>query len=355
MSTLKWTTVKLPFLKRIFSYFSSPIPSVLTSPINIRTGLPGNGKTLNTIIEIDRECSGKAPIYYYGIKDLALPGWSPLDDPLKWYELPTGSVIVIDEAQKVFPAKGMMKEVPEYLREAETLRHLGLTLHLITQDAKLITHHLRKLCNCHINYHRPFGWNSTQRTQWQRVVDPQDYFAKKEAVDSRKIPFDKKYFTAYKSAEVHTIKKTIPRKLFLIPVLLLVIFVCGYAVYQTLFNRPADPAAADLSVEGVATDVSSMIVPSSLTSSSAPPVPTVRLSSVMIDSSGVVALIERNGSTEVVEHPQCYFRILWSCDIEGKRLFLRADPSYQPIERSEPFSPSQSRFSAVDTPVASNF
>ncbi|WHV23422.1 zonular occludens toxin domain-containing protein [Pseudomonas aeruginosa] len=88
----------------------------------LRTGLPGAGKTLNAIREIDLEHQPdpddptkrlhKDPdnpdlpprtIYYYGIPDMKLDRlkskWVEFDTPEEWYNLPDGSVIVIDEAQ----------------------------------------------------------------------------------------------------------------------------------------------------------------------------------------------------------------------------------------------------------------
>ncbi|WMU51306.1 hypothetical protein [Pseudomonas aeruginosa] len=49
-------------------------------------------------------------IYYYGIPDMKLDRlkskWVEFDTPEEWYNLPDGSVIVIDEAQRVFGNDG---------------------------------------------------------------------------------------------------------------------------------------------------------------------------------------------------------------------------------------------------------
>ena len=65
------------------------------SSLVIRTGLQGNGKTLNTIKEVDLKAHAEGrTVYYCNITGFE-PGhpvikanWVPFDDPTKWYELP---------------------------------------------------------------------------------------------------------------------------------------------------------------------------------------------------------------------------------------------------------------------------
>ncbi|AVK22755.1 zonular occludens toxin domain-containing protein [Pseudomonas aeruginosa] len=145
----------------------------------LRTGLPGAGKTLNAIREIDIEHQPdpddptkrlhKDPdnpdlpprtIYYYGIPDMKLDRlkskWVEFDTPEEWYNLPDGSVIVIDEAQRVFGNDGSRAR-PEKVTRFETHRHQGLDIHLITQHPSLLCTPVRKLVGKHINFIRPYG------------------------------------------------------------------------------------------------------------------------------------------------------------------------------------------------------
>src|ERR1700735_4149615 len=73
-------------------------------PVKLFTGLPGAGKTACLVAEIIhlRETQPDRPIYARGINGLA-PGLAEqLSDELlhKWWELPPGSIICIDECQE---------------------------------------------------------------------------------------------------------------------------------------------------------------------------------------------------------------------------------------------------------------
>ncbi|SFB64180.1 zonular occludens toxin domain-containing protein, partial [Azotobacter beijerinckii] len=145
----------------------------------LRTGLPGAGKTLNALKEVDEEHQPdpadptkrlyKDPdhpdlpprtIYYSGIPDLKLDrlksNWVEFDTPEQWFNQPDGSVIVIDEAQRFFGADGTRAR-PEKVARFETHRHQGLDIHLITQHPSLLMTHVRKLVGKHINMIRPYG------------------------------------------------------------------------------------------------------------------------------------------------------------------------------------------------------
>jgi len=76
------------------------------------TGLPGAGKTLITLARV-KELAEKEnrQVYYNGITDLKLP-WIELDKGEDWYKVPPGSIVVIDEAQRVFRPRGAGAQVP---------------------------------------------------------------------------------------------------------------------------------------------------------------------------------------------------------------------------------------------------
>jgi len=134
----------------------------MSAPLILRTGLPGNGKTLNTIKEVDLKAKAEGRVVYYhnvaGLDPSKLSAqWYEFDDPLKWYELPNDSIIVIDEAQgnesqPMFGVRDPRKPVPPHVSAFETVRHKGHEVHLITQDPRFIDVHIRRLCNLHIHF-----------------------------------------------------------------------------------------------------------------------------------------------------------------------------------------------------------
>ncbi|CAI3799080.1 zonular occludens toxin domain-containing protein [Rheinheimera sp. MM224] len=132
-----------------------------------------------------------------------------------WYELPRNSVIFVDECQQTFPPRPVGARVPPHCSEFETHRHKGYDVFLVTQDAKLLDNHVRRLAGVHIHFFRPFGGSIIKRIWSDKVIDPDDYFEKKAAQIST-APRDKKYYGLYWSADVHTHKFRIPAKLLLI-------------------------------------------------------------------------------------------------------------------------------------------
>ncbi len=205
--------------------------------ITIRTGLPGAGKTLFSVHDyIARPPLGVAPVkevFVSGI-DLVpdmLP-FTPLDEPTRWMDCPAGSLVVIDECQRFFRNRPPGAPVPDYVAALETHRHLGIDLVLITQDPMLIDKHVRRLAGEHFHAKRTFGLSSVTMYRWQRCVDdPLDFHTKKEAEKVRR-KYPKKIYKCYKSAEIHTVKRKIPFRVWATFVVLLALGPIGWFAYH---------------------------------------------------------------------------------------------------------------------------
>lgn len=223
----------------------------------LRTGLPGSGKTLNTIREIEREHAPnkKTPnivprtIYYYGIPDLDTSklqcNWVEFDTPEEWYNLPDGSVIVIDEAQRVFGAQDGRKARPEKVARFETHRHQGFDIHLITQHPSLLISHVRKLVGKHINMYRPYGGATLRRHEYEYCVDHPDKRSNFKLSQETKVKLDSKYYGTYRSATVHTHKFKLPVYVWYIAPLALFIVGCmGYVWWTYTPAASAEAVAA---------------------------------------------------------------------------------------------------------------
>lgn len=195
------------------------------------TGLPGASKTLNMIkyvceddlfnlkgddgknIIIDDK-PVKRPIYYHNINQLKLETWFKLtdDEAKKPDEIEKGAVIIYDECQDIFPVLPNSKagNTPSHYTYMNKHRHNGHDIILVTQHPKNLNTQLRRLVNKHIHFKRIFGTTFVTRFEYQKCYDePEDHFAKKDAV-TNKIEIDKNYFDTYKSAEVHTVKRSLP-------------------------------------------------------------------------------------------------------------------------------------------------
>lgn len=181
--------------------------------ITLISGLPGAGKTLFALSWVERLAKAEGrTVYYHGIRDLALP-WVPLEAGESWYQQPTGSVIVIDEAQRVFRPRGAGTRVPAHVEALETHRHQGHDLILITQRVNLLDSNLRGLVEQHFHVIRKWGGHKAVVYEWRECQEGKITRTAKANASRR---FDWKYpaamFSAYKSAELHTHKKAVPAK-----------------------------------------------------------------------------------------------------------------------------------------------
>lgn len=244
----------------------------------LRTGLPGAGKTLNTIKEIDEEHQPdpdnplvrlyKDPdhpdlpprtIYYHGIPDLKVDKlkseWVEFDHPETWFTLPDGCVIVVDEAQGTFGTDIGRSRVEKVTR-FEKHRHNGWDVHLITQHPSLIAPPVRKLVGKHLNFIRPYGrTKGVFRHEYEMCIDNPEKRTNFKMAQESKIEFDPHYFGLYKSATIHTHKKVTPNFVKMLPVYLAGVLVplglLAYGFYWITQDAEADKAKlrGDSSVE----------------------------------------------------------------------------------------------------------
>jgi len=212
--------------------------------IYLFTGTPGSGKSLNAIRFVDNDTTFKnRPVYYHNIKDLTL-GWTLIDleQALAWFELPEGSVIILDECQEIFPPRSSSKSVPQVVSELNTHRHKGYDIVLITQHPNLIDNAVRRLVGHHTHIERKFGLNSANHYTWPKAVTNVDGRTERSTSDNKIVKFDKKYFEVYKSAEVHTHKARLPMGKLAFPVIALCVAVgAGYFLMDSFASRGTVP------------------------------------------------------------------------------------------------------------------
>ncbi|MCP1659532.1 zonular occludens toxin domain-containing protein [Neisseria perflava] len=194
--------------------------------ITLITGSPGSGKTLSMVSEIknkiDKEWQGRK-IFTDGIPELTIQT-EPIPEGhsihymhvwLKWPEN-HGSIVIIDEAQRVFPPRSSNQKASELVEWMHIHRHAGADIYLITQMPTRIDKQVRDLVGVH--------WHIHQNRLGMRLKFYWDYCAnnpKSESKNGQVSPykFDKSVFGLYKSADVHTkIKKPKSRVLFIVPV-----------------------------------------------------------------------------------------------------------------------------------------
>jgi zona occludens toxin len=183
--------------------------------IVLTCGVPGAGKTLWTLSHVEaRRVAENRPVYFSGVTDCAL-GWNDLGDD-SWESAPDGSLIVIDEAQRLFPVRKQGSSVPSPVRAMETHRHRGIDIYLVSQNPLQVDTAVRHLVGEYRFLDRPFGreyaviWQFAHVCDWRSTLE-------RQTVQKKRWPFPETAYGWYKSAQAHTHKKHIPRVLVWLP------------------------------------------------------------------------------------------------------------------------------------------
>ena len=209
----------------------------------LQTGVPGSGKTSSIIALLMQDESythytdsegvkRERPLFTNGIPDLKIEHNELTDEQIKEQPfqdfLPYGSLVVIDEAQRLFPTRSAAAKVPPYIEALATHRHHGLDIVFITQHPSFLDSFVRRLVQRHMHISiKPVG---RKLYEWNECVDqPESSQNIARAIEVNfKLP--KEAFGMYKSAEIHTKpKRRLPKSLifllFFLPALL------GYGWY----------------------------------------------------------------------------------------------------------------------------
>jgi zona occludens toxin len=221
--------------------------------ITLITGQPGAGKTLFAL-QFVRELAAKEgrPVHFSGIKDLRLP-WLELANPEDWYQVPQGSIVVVDEAQRIFRPRGAGAVVPRHVSELETHRHQGIDLFIITQHPMLVDTNVRRLVGRHFHVVRSFGLKRATVHEWNAAKEQCDKSREDSVRHEWSYPQD--LFAAYHSAEVHTHKARVPARVFILlslPLLLAgLVWVVAKWWEKSGSVRPDKPPAAKATATAV--------------------------------------------------------------------------------------------------------
>lgn len=214
-------------------------------PITLVTGLPGHGKTLYTLArwKSEAEKDGR-PVFHNGIRGLKVPGWQEWK-PEEWEQLPSGALLVIDECQFVFPVRGR-GQPPEWIEKLATHRHLGLDFVIITQNPMLMDPFVRRLVDRHFHVVRKFGTHFATIHEFVNGCNDNVHKSRKDAI-RHEWRYPKDVFEWYESAEVHTVKRRLPAKFWVLLASPLVFAALAYTAYTRL-NPDAQVKRAEESI-----------------------------------------------------------------------------------------------------------
>lgn len=224
-------------------------------PITLITGLPGTGKTAHAVDLLAHGAEYKgSPAFVMGIEDLKVEHepcppvaeWTIVkqapEDPSKslyYFAYPPNSVVVVDEAQRVYRPRSAASRVPAEVAAFETVRHTGVRFLLLTQDAGLLDSNIRKLVGRHIHFKAtPFG---TYRYEWVGLGDPDSKSSRDQAARSKYKP-PSRVFGLYKSAEIHTKTKVrLPGYAYVLFFGVISLIGAGAYIYNTIKSKTDTP------------------------------------------------------------------------------------------------------------------
>ena len=219
------------------------------------TGLRGNGKTLKAVSMMSEFIDAGVPVFACNFTNLTLPGIQQLDDPHAWRELPPGSVLFVDEAQRFWRSR-RSGEPPQSILDMETQRHDGIRMVILTQQPTYLDKHLRGLVDVHQHLVRRAGLEASQVYEWERCRDDVNETASYDSAEKTIWPFATKFYGTYGQEIVHTVKRKIPMRLKLLLAAVPVIAFLAWFAFHKVANisdtgiiEKAEPVA-DVSAAG---------------------------------------------------------------------------------------------------------
>lgn len=232
--------------------------------ITLITGAPGTGKSA-ALVKLLLELSKDRAVYCSGIPDLDIPHQT-LDDPTTWPDVvPDGSIVVIDEVQRVWRPRGPGQKVPMDIAALETHRHRGLDFYVVTQAPRLMDSNVRGLTGRHVHL-RDLGLLGRWWYEWPECAD-NCATAWKNAPIKKRYSLPKAIFSKYKSASVHVKPvRSIPWMVAVMALSLLVVALMSWKAYTAISGKinPLPEAPAKMQSSSLDTVINGGAVPASM-------------------------------------------------------------------------------------------
>ena len=219
--------------------------------ITLLTAVPGGGKTSYAVWNVIKTAFEEGKIIYtVGIPKLTIPTIELTYDQVKqWYKtsenkegLPEliniehGSIIVIDEVQRIWPATG--SKITDDIKELSVHRHYGLTLFLITQAPNLIHRNVLALVDRHL--HIGVNWAGRKIYEWSEYCRTPSTKTSKDSAITFNYKLPKESFQLYHSATQHVKPtKRAPMAFFVFTLALALTVVFGFFGYQRVIAKSA--------------------------------------------------------------------------------------------------------------------
>lgn len=219
--------------------------------ITLITGAPGTGKSA-ALVDLLSSLSKNRVVYVSGIPDLQIEH-QVLEDPTTWPDtVPDGSIIVVDEVQRVWRPRGPGSKVPLDISALETHRHRGLDFYIVTQAPRLVDGNIRGLVGRHIHL-RDLGIIGRFWYEWPECAES-CASSWKNAPLKKRFRLPKSAFSLYKSASLHVKPiRSFPWMLAVLFLALALSVVLAYKAYKAISSKmsPLPSAVSPVPVAGL--------------------------------------------------------------------------------------------------------
>lgn len=235
--------------------------------IYLTTGANGSGKTLNTLELVRKKQVAEGRTVYYDGFDMKPEkavefGWLKCD-PREWQGLPDGAIIVWDECQREghMPQIGSGAKNPEFVQMLGEHRKRGFDFFLISQHPANVNKFVLRLIGSpgwHRHLKRTFGADMVSVLEWSAVNNTCEKAGAGKSAKVSMVPFPKHVYAWYDSAVLHTGKKSVPGKVYLLGALLVAIPLVFWAGFKQVGNIGKKPDAQQSASAGASAQVAAV-------------------------------------------------------------------------------------------------
>ena len=208
------------------------------------TGANGAGKTLNTLKWIrERSVKENRPVCHNGrfeaVEGGELASWKHIDVK-NWQDEPDGTIFLVDECHNDFPLRAPSSAPPDYVKMLAEHRRRGFDFYLVTQHPQNIDSFVRRLIGSpgwHRHLKRTFGADLVSCIEWPAVNPNCEKDGSGKTGTVTMVPFPKDVYGWYKSASLHTGKKKIPWRVWLLVACVVIIPLFMYLAITGVYGN----------------------------------------------------------------------------------------------------------------------
>ena len=202
------------------------------------TGANGAGKTLNTLKWVrERQLKENRPVCHNGRFEPVVGGelanWKSIDFK-DWQSEPDGTIFLIDECHNDLPLRSPSSVPPDYVKMLAEHRRRGFDFYLVTQHPQNVDSFVRRLVGSpgwHRHLKRVWGSELVSCLEWDAINPNCEKAGQAKNARVTNYAFPKEVYGWYRSASLHTGKRSIPKMFYvLIAAILVVLFASLFGI-----------------------------------------------------------------------------------------------------------------------------